>query len=60
MKRGTITVACNFGHRPQNLPSWPEKFELLLASEKNVGSDKRIHLPPESVAILKSAEGTRS
>jgi len=58
MKRGKITVACNFGSRPQNLPSRPEQFDLLLASEKKVGLDKRIHLPPESVAILKSAGGT--
>jgi len=56
MQRGTITVACNFGPHPQILPERAEKFELLLASDQKVGWDKRIHLPPESVAILKSQE----
>jgi maltooligosyltrehalose trehalohydrolase len=56
MKREAITVVCNLGASPRHLPLHPGTAELLLASEKSVGLDKRIHLPPESVAVLKFTE----
>jgi maltooligosyltrehalose trehalohydrolase len=54
VERGPISVACNLGDHAQTIPLRAEKHRILLAScavENPVNG--QLHLPPDSVAILK-------
>ncbi len=55
MTRGTIAVLCNIGASTRSLPVTP-LTELVLASNPNIHPDGEvIHLPPDSVAVLREA-----
>jgi maltooligosyltrehalose trehalohydrolase len=52
MRRGPIVVACNLSNQDRSTPGYPE-MQVLFASRTGFSThDRRITLPPESVAIL--------
>jgi maltooligosyltrehalose trehalohydrolase len=54
VERDALSVACNLAPRPQVVPLRAGQHRILLASESGLEpSDDGIHLPPDSVAILK-------
>jgi maltooligosyltrehalose trehalohydrolase len=55
VKRGAISVACNFSDERRNVPLPSSSIQLVLASESGVEiSGSSVSLPAESVAILKT------
>ena len=57
VKRGALTVACNFTTRPQAIPIGPRSERIMLASDAGVKlADGNLQMPPDAAAILKWAE----
>lgn len=55
VRRGRICVVCNLGIEPARLPLNPGE-QMVLASDPSAVLDaSALHLPPDSVAILKTA-----
>ena len=56
MKRGSISVVCNFSERPQRIPIGAGTGKILMASENAVRlSDGVAEMPPDSVLIVRSS-----
>lgn len=54
MRRGTITVVCNFSNQPRRIPLPVGEYKTLLASEPGVNAvSGGVILRPESVAIFR-------
>ena len=54
MKRGSISVVCNFGSRPQRIAVGPGEQKILIASEDDIHiADGFANFPAESVVVLK-------
>jgi maltooligosyltrehalose trehalohydrolase len=54
LKRGSISLVCNFFARPQLVPVSDEGAEILMASEEKIQmADGYANMPSESVVILK-------
>ena len=57
VERGPISVACNLGAERQRVPIRARRHVVLLASETGVETiDTAVLLPPEAVAVLKTAD----
>lgn len=55
MKRGSISVVCNFSERAQRIPISAGTAMILLASEKEIQTGNGFaEMPPESILILRS------
>jgi maltooligosyltrehalose trehalohydrolase len=54
VERGRITIACNLGSRPSNIPLGDDRpRELLLTSARDLETESgSLRLPPDSTAVL--------
>ena len=56
MKRGSISVVCNFSERPQRIPTRDGAATILMASEEKIRlGGAHVDMPPESVLISRSS-----
>ena len=54
VERAAISAACNFSNQQQAVPLFATDQQILMASETGIKtSGGMVHLPPDSVAILK-------